>query len=218
MTNPGAIEPIFLPEPRPLGLSVAGGVLLIAGLWKRDSRRTLLAAVLGIAAVTLGPLAAGPGWVQAFVPFQLLVLSIFIAGRVFTDPFAGRLRPFGAISLLLGVLTSLFTLLDPQPLVPRWAVPTYLVLLIALAFAAAYPLKSPLYFWTGVAGLALSLAELFRRAFLGWRDTLREEGLGSFLIAFALFLIAVGISAIKAGLGRRLVVLLPAERDKGGEG
>ncbi len=214
MANPGSIEPILLPEFRPLGLLVAGGVLLVSGLWKRDSRRTLVAAVLGVAAVAFGPIAAGPVWVQGFVPIQLLVLSIFIVGRVFTDNFARRLRPFGAASLFLGVVTSLLTLLELPPIVPGWTVPAYLILLIALAFAAAYPLGSLLYFWVGVASLALSMAELFRRAFLGWRDALRGEGLGSFLIAFVLFLIAAGISAIKAGLGRRFVILLPAERDK----
>lgn len=214
MVNLRSFEPILLSESRPLGLVAAGCVLLASGLWRRDSRRTLIAAVLGIAAVAFGPFSAGPNWVQVFVPFQLLVLSIFIVGRVFTDAFARLLRPFGAVSLFLGVVTSLLTLLDPRPLVPSWAVQTYLILLITLAFAAAYPLRSRLYFWTGVAGLALSMTEFFRRAFLDWRDTLRGEGFGSFLIAFALFLVAAGISAMKAGLGPRLAVLLPAERDK----
>lgn len=218
MVSPHGFGAIRLLDPDPLGLFLVGSVLLTLGVWKRESYRAFLGILLGVAALTIGPLAVGPVWVRGFVPFQLMVVGVFLLGRFFSDSFARWLCSLAAVGIFLGVVNALTTLLMPLPLVPRWAVPGYIILLISLAFAAAYPLKSLLYFWMGVAGFVVSFLELLRRSYLSWREGFQANGLSSFLMAFALFLIAAGISAAKAGLGQRLTFLLPTDRDNNGRG
>lgn len=191
--NFGALTPA---QPQPL---LAAAALQIAlGLWRNTSWRCLVGSALGVAALTL---LIDPSPMRLPIVFHLGLAAILIIGAVFDDILARYLRAAGAALVVVASLAA--TPAPEQSVFPAWLFEVYPPLMAGLLVA---------YFWCLDHRLSLVMASLVAVCWgvdIGWRayGALRQivTGLDYLAVSLVLFLVAVLISLIKAGLLSRNV-------------
>ncbi len=166
---------------------------------RRDSRRFLAGALCLVFAFHVAP---SFGWeinlrVRDFLTIQLAVVSLILAGVLFNDEFARLFRVFGAVALMIDVVV---VFLEPTVLpdsVAPWTGTVYLSAVAAVSFALAAGLRSWSYLATGLISAGALIFDCVVWMLRRW------PGIESFLIAAALFVVAVAISIVKAGRNLR---------------
>lgn len=200
---PGTIGIATLVAPRPVPLVLLGLFELALAIRTIDSRRFTIAA-LSCAAVL--QLTGATVWLTTA---HLAGGALLLIGVLCRDEFARQLRQLAAIGLAAGCVTAMFFPPDAASTMPGWTVPLYVATLISIAIGLAISLRSPAFLVSAAVGTGAVGLEVSWRATLYLRDW---PGIESFLLATLLFVVAVAISILKTGWGRRLLLRVGAMR------
>jgi hypothetical protein len=181
----------------------------IVGLRRLSSYALFIAAVAAVAAFRTDFLGNAHWLYRDWAPVQVLGLVILGLGGLFHDRFANYLRKAGLLLLITSVLTAAVWPVDLPTELPGWARLAYLSTLLAATFGSAYGFRNPAYFFAGLgnsvvvaARLLYDLTGVLQRDF-GWK------GAGFFVLGLVWFVLAVAISATKAGILERLATVVP---------
>ena len=194
------------PNAGPMGLAAL--VFLIRGYARSESVSALAGLLFGVAALRVSLPSEWPGFWQNALGLHLAGLAVLSVGVLFRDRLAGGLRMLGALLMVGGTVFALYgTAYQPADL-PVGIIPGYVIGLVVLTLGVAYWLGSRVYL--AAAGLSLGLggSAVLRDIYHALRTLPEWPGIASFGLGFLLLLIGGAISAMKAGLGRRLKTLL----------
>lgn len=190
-------------------LWVVAGLQGAIGLRRRHSRALFIAAVAAIAAFRSDFLGTAHWLYRDWVPIQILGLAVLGLGMVCRDRFANYLRIAGLPILVSFALTTALWPVNLPANLPRWLPVAYQMALPAAMFGYAYAFRNPWYFFAGVgsslvvaARLLFDLTNVLQRDF-GWK------GAGFFVVGLVWFVLAVAISATKAGILARFATMVP---------
>lgn len=203
------IDDATLTKFQPLPLMLAGTVLIAKAVFEGRSVRF----VLGCLMVTVWFCTAmEPYWDHLWLGLILFhgsVLTFLIAGVFFRDQAAPDFLALGGIGLAIGGGVALLVPMDLPHAVPEWSPLLYSLSLAVIAFAISYPMRARIFFYLG------SLL-FIGTAFVGGQIVLEQlqlmfrfRGLGSMIVGFLLLILAMLVSAAKAGFLKRWQVLLP---------
>ena len=200
--RPESVRLADVDSPAWLPVVLAGLLQLAHGIRRRQSVRALAAVALILAEFWY----QGQGtWFTIYggmIPLNLFLLAVLVIGAARWNDFARWLRRAGAVAIVAMVVGFVFGLDQLAEYLPSPILFGYPVMLTAVAFAYAYLIREPIFFYAGGAS-ASSWAVM-----LGWRGYLvaREQfaGLDHVALGAIFFLVALTISMLKAGLVDRL--------------
>lgn len=188
-------------------LWIVAAMLLV---WGRHSRELFFAVLVAVLAGREDLWGQWPALSRDGLSLHFVGMAMLILGAVFQDRFAARLRIAGVPVLVLAAACAALWQNGSSSLWIFWARTAYLTLLIALAFSYAYGLTSRWYFTAGVVVTLIALGRLLHDGTRTLQQTLGWEGAGSFVLGLTFLVVGAGISAIKAGLVRRLAWVVPS--------
>ena len=193
--------------------------LAIVGLWqgfvgidRRDSRSCLLATVCLL--VLLRSFVPGDvSWiVRNVIPLHVAGGTCLVLGAVLHDRFAHILRKLGVPLLVTATLTAAFAPSEVTVAYPGWTVPAYLLLIVSITLDYAYLVHSRFYFFAALANGMIAGGRMLVEFSAVLERILTWRGAGYFVAGLAWFVLAVLISASKAGLLRNWADLAPRRR------
>lgn len=195
--GPGTSDLATLSAPQAWPLLAIALIELARGLSRWDSHAVTVALVFAVAALVPTLQAALSPWTATMAVTFLMITALLGIGACFRDEFAWLLRVVGAPLMVVAMLGGMVaaTVRD----LPSWSLPAFACGLMGLALVSAIVLRMRLYFLSAainaLLGMIAALAEigmaLVRET--GWK------GAQSFSIGIGWFLLAVFISAWKAG-------------------
>lgn len=195
--------------PQPWALWFAALVLGYVGLRRRESWRVFAAALCILGAARADVLPGMQPLIRDGVRLHLAGLAVLIVGAAFHDKFAELLRGFGVPMLVTG---AMFAAASPPAYfagLPEWSPLLYGTGMAAAAFTYAYSLGHPAYFFAGLTNLILLTGRLLYELASALRRLFDWDGATWFVWGLVWFALAVVISAVKAGLARRLAWFVP---------
>jgi len=181
-----------LSDPHPLPFVLIAIIQFGICIARMDSRRVVLGAVCTVMALRCNPWLLWPAGYRDFATTQLIVGSVLLVGIFFKDEFARLLRFLGAIALMIGGASTLTMSAIPPISTASWSDEAYLTLLVMISFAIAVKLKSRSFLFSGLFNSIIAAFEIVSSLLRRW------PGIESFLIAVALFFVALAISIAKA--------------------
>jgi hypothetical protein len=194
--------------PQAWALWLTAVVLALLGRLRFVSFSALAAALALIAACRASFLGTADSLYRDVVPAHLAGLAILTVAGLFDDYFARWLRKAGVPLLVAAVFAaSLPTALPAR--IPEWTPPAYLAGMIVLTFAYAYLIRSPAYFFAGLVSLVVCAGRLLYELSGYLKRLFSWQGAGWFVWGLVWFVLAVLISARKAGIVPRLARLVP---------
>jgi hypothetical protein len=195
-----------LSAPRPWPLVALAVLQLAITARHKKAGRAVLAAGCVVAAVLVGPASDWPTTMKAALGLHMAVFAAFLIGARFDDSTATLLRGVGAVMLF--VMSAAVATEDVVGLLvaPRALFLGYPLITAAVALGYGRLRKSRLHLYNGEAILAVwGLAN-------GWRGYLllrpRVSGLDAIALGLLFFLVAMLISARKAGVLRRWLAIV----------
>ena len=202
-----------LVPPQTWALWFAAIVQGAVGLRDRQSWRVFMASLCTFAAMRSDVLHGAEPLVRDLLPLHLAGLAVLCVGAIFDDAFARGLRWAGVPLLLAAAIGAVVAPDEYLAGLPQWSVPLYSVTVVATTFIFGYGIRSPAYFFAGLASgclltgrLLFDLASLLKRLF-AW------DGAAWFVWGIVWFALGMLISAWKAGLADRVARFVP----RGGE-
>ena len=201
-----------LVPPQGWALWLVAAVQGAIGLQRRNSARVLLAAACAVAAFRSDFLMGLDSQRRAALVIHFAGISVLCVGAFFDDGFARWLRKAG-LALVIGAAV----LVAVQPPgwtlgLPRGAAPAYLAIVVTATFAYAYFVRSPAYFFAGLANLCICSGKLLYELAGHLQRLLSWKGAAWFAWGLAWFALAALISARKAGFTRWLVQIVPGAK------
>lgn len=207
--GPDTVDVASLTKFQPLPVLIAGIVLVTKAVLEGRSVRF----VLGCLMVTFSFCAEmEPYWDHLWLGMILFhgsLLAFLIAGVFFRDQAAADFLALGGIGLLIGGTVALLIPMDLPTAFPEWTPLLYTVTLAVISLAIAYPKRERLFFYLGtllLSGTALVGGQLVLDQL---QLMFHFRGLGSMIAGFLLLILAMLVSAAKAGFLKRWRVLLP---------
>lgn len=189
-------------DPHAVPFAMIALLELLWGIISRDSRRAMLGVVCGIVAAHLLTTGIWPAETRHVVAMHSLAGATIFIGLTYRDPFALLLRRAGAcLVLAAGVYTLSLTSWG-------WRLPAYTATLVVLSLLYAWWYSNYLYLASGLGILLAAFGSVGWQVYHYLKRLPEWRGLDSFLIAAVTLLIAVVISACKAGWASRLIAHL----------
>lgn len=203
------IDPLTISEFQPLPLMLAGSVLLVRGLFDRESGKFFL----GLIGITcwIG-LEFWPSWghfTRSMYFSHMLLVALLLSGLCFQKGFAKDFAFLGMLGLVVAAGIALFHPPDLPHWLPDWSRMLYVLGLAAISLSIAYPCHLPEFFYVAAVMLLGTTIESGRLLVELLQSLVDWRGLNSFLIGFALLLMGMLVSAGKAGLLNHLKILVP---------
>jgi hypothetical protein len=184
-------------------------LLAVEGVGRRRARELFLAGVAAILAARLDWLTSAHWLYRDALPLQLISVWAVILGATFHDAWGRRLQSIGLGGLVAGCALAVSW---PQQLpadLPWWTRACYLGAVVAGTLVCAYAIPSRAYFFAGAGMLVASLGRVLHVFAIELQRIARWEGAGVFVLGLVWLMLAVLISAVKAGLGKHLLRLVP---------
>ena len=206
-----------LVPPQGWALWLVAAVQGAIGIRRHDSARVLFAAACAIAAFRSDFLMGLESQRRAALVIHLAGVSVLCVGAFLDDWFAKWLRKAG-VALVIGAAVVVAVQPPGWPLgLPRGSAPAYLAVVVVATFVYAYYVRSPAYFFAGLANLGICSGKMLYELAGQLQRMLSWKGAAWFAWGLVWFALAALISARKAGFTRWLVHIVPGAKRENGD-